>query len=270
MPSGWRRNLALDARDAADDISGALKGIPMPRILLEVCVDSVFGFNAAVAGGADRIELCSSLGVGGLTPSPGFIAYAAKSKTVSRVMVRPRVGDYVFSEDEIDMQRRDIDLVRSAGLAGVVIGASRPDWHLDETAIRKLAEHAKGLKLTLNRTIDMAPDPVAAVDVALGLGFDTILTSGGALKAPDAMDVIAAMVARAAGKLEILAGSGVNAGNVATLVKKTGVTAVHGSFAAPWPGVIDPKLVQFGYIAPGARETSENAVRQVRAALSAL
>ena len=242
----------------------------MPRILLEVCVDSVFGFNAAVAGGADRIELCSSLGVGGLTPSPGFIAYAAKSKTVSRVMVRPRVGNYVFSEDEIDMQRRDIDLVRSAGLAGVVIGASRPDWHLDETAIRKLAEHAKGLKLTLNRTIDMAPDPVAAVDVALGLGFDTILTSGGALKAPDAMDVIAAMVARAAGKLEILAGSGVNAGNVATLVKKTGVTAVHGSFAAPWPGVIDPKLVQFGYIAPGARETSEDAVRQVRAALSAL
>ncbi|HXS07774.1 MAG TPA: copper homeostasis protein CutC [Rhizomicrobium sp.] len=242
----------------------------MPRILLEVCVDSVFGFNAAVAGGADRIELCSSLGVGGLTPSPGFIAYAAKSKTVSRVMVRPRVGNYVFSEDEIDMQRRDIDLVRSAGLAGVVIGASRPDWHLDETAIHKLAEHARGLKLTLNRTIDMAPDPVAAVDVALGLGFDTILTSGGALKAPDAMDVIAAMVARAAGKLEILAGSGVNAGNVATLVKKTGVTAVHGSFAAPWPGVIDPKLVQFGYIAPGARETSEDAVRQVRAALSAL
>jgi len=239
-------------------------------ILLEVCVDSIFGFNAAVAGGADRIELCSSLIVGGLTPSPGFIAFAAKSKTPSRVMVRPRVGDYVFSEDEIDLQRRDIDLVRSAGLSGVVIGASRPDWHLDETAIRKLAEHAKGLKLTLNRTIDMAPDPVAAVDVALALGFDTILTSGGALKAPDAMDVIAAMVARAGGKLEILAGSGVNAGNVVALVKKTGVSAVHGSFAAPWPGAIDPKLVRFGYIAPDARETSEESVRQVRAAISTL
>ena len=242
----------------------------MPHILLEVCVDSVFGFNAAVAGGADRIELCSSLGVGGLTPSPGFIAYAAKSKTPSRVMVRPRVGDYVFSEDEIDIQRRDIDLVRSLGLAGVVIGASRPDFHLDEKAIAKLADHAKGLKLTLNRTVDMVPNPVATVDIALALGFDTILTSGGALKAPDAMDVIAAMVARAGGKLEILAGSGVNAGNVQALVKKTGVTAVHGSFSAPWPTAIDPKLVQFGYIAPGARETSEEAVRQVRAALSAL
>ena len=196
----------------------------MPNILLEVCVDSVFGFNAAIAGGADRIELCSSLAVGGLTPSPGFIAFAAKGSKPSRVMIRPRVGDYVFSEDEIDLMRRDIDLVRSAGLSGVVIGASRPDWHLDEKAIAKLAGHAKGLKLTLNRTIDMAPDPVAAVDVAVALGFDTILTSGGALKAPDGAETIAAMVARAGGRLEILAGSGVNAGNAAALVKQTGVT----------------------------------------------
>ena len=242
----------------------------MPGILLEVCVDSVFGFNAAIAGGADRIELCSSLAVGGLTPSPGFIAFAAKSKKPSRVMIRPRVGDYVFSQDEVDVMRRDIDLVRAAGLAGVVIGASRSDWHLDEKSIARLADHARGLELTLNRTIDMAPDPVAAVDVALGLGFHTILTSGGALKAPDGEETIAAMVARASGRLEILAGSGVNAGNVAALVKKTGVTAVHGSFAAPWPGVIDPKLVRFGYIAADARETSQEAVRQVRAALAAL
>jgi copper homeostasis protein len=242
----------------------------MADILLEVCVDSIFGFNAAIAGGADRIELCSSLAVGGLTPSPGFIAFAAKSTTPSRVMIRPRVGDYVFSEDEIDLMRRDIDLVRAAGLSGVVIGASRPDWQLDEKAIAKLADHAKGLKLTLNRTIDMAPDPVAAVDVAIALGFDTILTSGGALKAPDGADVIAAMAARANGRLTILAGSGVNAGNVAALVKKTSVRAVHGSFSAPWPGAIDPKLVRFGYIAPDARETSEAAVRQVKAALSAL
>ena len=109
----------------------------MPGILLEVCVDSVFGFKAAIAGGADRIELCSSLAVGGLTPSPGFIAFAAKSGTPSRVMIRPRVGDYVFSEDEIDVMRRDIDLVRAAGLSGVVIGASLPSWHLDEKAIAK-------------------------------------------------------------------------------------------------------------------------------------
>ena len=242
----------------------------MPGILLEVCVDSVFGFNAAVAGGADRIELCASLAVGGLTPSPGFIAFAAKGPRPSRVMIRPRVGDYVFSQDEIDLMRRDIDAVRAAGLAGVVIGASRPDRHLDESAIARLATHAKGLQLTLNRTIDMAPDPVAAVDVALASGFDTILTSGGALKAPDGMDKIAAMVARANGRLEILAGSGLNPGNVQALVKKTGVRAVHGSFSAPWPGGIDPELVRFGYIAPEARETREALVRQVKAALADL
>ena len=242
----------------------------MPGILLEVCVDSVFGFNAAVAGGADRIELCASLSVGGLTPSPGFIAFAAQSPRPSRVMIRPRVGDYVFSEDEIDLMRRDIDTVRAAGLAGVVIGASRSDRHLDEKAIAKLAAHAKGLELTLNRTIDMAPDPVTAVDVALATGFDTILTSGGALKAPDGMETIAAMVARAGGRLEILAGSGLNPGNVQALVRKTGVRAVHGSFSAPWPGGINPELVRFGYIAADARETSETVVRQMKTALASL
>ena len=94
-----------------------------------------FGFNAAIAGGADRIELCSSLAVGGLTPSPGFMALAAKTSQPSRAMIRPRVGDYVFSEDEIDVMRRDIDAVRAAGLAGVVIGASLASWHLDEKTI---------------------------------------------------------------------------------------------------------------------------------------
>ena len=123
-------------------------------------------------------------------------------------MIRPRVGDYVYSEDEIDVMRRDIDAVRAAGLAGVVIGASLPSWHLDEKTIARLAEHAAGLELTLNRTVDMSPDPLAAVDLALSLGFRSILTSGGSLKAPDGVETIAAMVRRAGERLEILAGSG--------------------------------------------------------------
>ena len=241
----------------------------MSAILLEVCVDSPVGLKAAIAGGADRIELCSSLAVGGLTPSPGFIALAAKSPRPSRAMIRPRVGDYVYSEDEIDVMRRDIDAVRAAGIAGVVIGASLPTWHLDEKTIARLAAHAEGLELTLNRTIDMSPEPLAGVDMALQLGFRSILTSGGSLKAPDGAETIAAMVQRAGGRLEILAGSGLNPDNVRALIEKTGVRAVHGSFAAPWPD-IDPKLVRFGYIAPDARETSEAAVRKAKAALSQL
>ena len=238
-------------------------------VLLEVCVDSPAGLNAAIAGGADRIELCSSLAVGGLTPSPGFMALAAKSTRPARAMIRPRVGDYVYSESEIDVMRGDIDAARAAGLAGVVIGASLPNWHLDEKTITRLAEHAKGLELTLNRTVDMSPDPLAAVDMVVALGFRSILTSGGSLKAPDGIETIAAMVQRAAGRVQILAGSGLNPGNVRMMVEKTGVREVHGSFAAAWPG-IDEKLVRFGYIAPDARETSEVAVRQAKAALAAL
>jgi copper homeostasis protein len=238
-------------------------------VLLEVCVDSPFGLNAAIAGGADRIELCSSLAVGGLTPSPGFMALAAKSPRPARAMIRPRVGDYVYSQSEIDVMRGDIDAARAAGLAGVVIGASLPSWHLDEKTIMRLAEHAKGLELTLNRTVDMSPDPLAAVDMVAALGFRSILTSGGSLKAPDGIETIAAMVRRAAGRVEILAGSGLNPDNVRAMVEKTGVREVHGSFAAPWPD-IDQKLVRFGYIAPDARETSEAAVRRAKAALATL
>jgi copper homeostasis protein len=105
--------------------------------------------------------------------------------------------------------------------------------------------------------------------MVLALGFRSILTSGGSLKAPDGVETIAAMVRRAGDRLEILAGSGLNPDNVRGLVEKTGVRAVHGSFSAPWPA-IDPQLVRFGYIAPDARETSEEAVRRVKTALSQL
>lgn len=241
----------------------------MPRILLEVCVDSPAGFNAALEGGADRIELCSSLSVGGLTPSPGFMAFAAKAPKPSRAMIRPRVGSYVFSEDEIDLMRRDIDAARAAGLAGVVIGGNLASGALDEKTTARLAKHAAGLEMTLHRSVDLMPHPLEAVDIAIGLGFRTILTSGGELKAPDGAETVAAMVARAGDRLEILGGSGLNPGNVASFIKATGVRAVHGSFSTPWPQ-IDQKLVRFGFIGNDARETSAATVRQVRAAIDAL
>jgi copper homeostasis protein len=239
----------------------------MTHILLEVCVDSPEGFNAAVQGGADRIELCSSLPIGGLTPSRGFMAFAAKASRPSRAMIRPRAGSYVFSESEIDIIRTDIDAVREAGLAGVVIGANLPSGDLDRKTTEKLARHAQGLEMTLHRSVDLMPDPLEAVDFAIQLGFRTILTSGGKLKAPDGAEVIAAMVARAGDRLEILGGSGLNPGNVAAFVQKTGVRAVHGSFSGP-VGHVDDKLVRFGFMTPQDRETSRDTVAQVRAALA--
>jgi copper homeostasis protein len=241
----------------------------MPHILLEVCVDDPAGFNAAVEGGADRIELCSSLSVGGLTPSPGFMAFAATGARPSRAMIRPRVGSYVFSKDEIDVMRRDIDAARAAGLAGVVIGANLASGALDEKTTARLAQHAVGLELTLHRSVDLMPRPLEAVDIAIALGFRTILTSGGQLKAPDGAETVAAMVARAGDRLEILGGSGLNPGNVAAFIQKTGVKAVHGSFSAPWPD-IDPNLVRFGFIGNEARETSRDTVRRVREAIDSV
>ena len=241
----------------------------MPHILLEVCVDDLTGFNAAIEGGADRIELCSSLSVGGLTPSPGFMAFAAKGARPSRAMIRPRVGSYVFSEDEIDVMRRDIDAAREAGLAGVVIGANLKSGQLDEKTTARLAQHAVGLELTLHRSVDLMPRPLEAVDIAIALGFRTILTSGGQLKAPDGVETVAAMVARAGDHLEILGGSGLNPGNVVGFIQKTGVKAVHGSFSAPW-SEIDPNLVRFGFIGNDARETSRDIVRRVREAIDSV
>ncbi len=127
-------------------------------ITLEVCVDDAAGLDAAIAGGADRIELCSALTLGGLTPSAGLMAIAAGAAVPVYAMIRPRGGDFVFSSRELDQMRAEIDAVRSAGLAGVVLGASRPDGMLDGSMLQALAEHAKGLGLSLHRAFDCVPD----------------------------------------------------------------------------------------------------------------
>ena len=241
----------------------------MARVLLEVCVDDPAGFEAAASGGADRIELCSCLAVGGLTPSRGFMAFAARSFLPVRAMIRPRAGSYVFSDTEIAIMHRDIDSARAAGLAGVVIGANLASGNLDEKTLARLADHASGLDMTLHRCVDLTADPVEAVDLAVQLGFRTILTSGGTLQAPQGAGTIATMVARAGDRLEILGGSGLDPDNVADFVRKTGVKAVHGSFAAGLKQ-IDEKLVRFGFMTGHDRETSLERVKRVRTALDRL
>src|ERR1700761_7381147 len=121
----------------------------MPRSL-EVCVDSVASLDVAAASAADRAELCSSLTVGGLTPSPGLLVAAAATGLPCFVLIRPREGDFCYTRREIDVIRRDIDTVRSLNLAGIVIGASRPDGALDEAVLRQLVEHAAGLPAVLH------------------------------------------------------------------------------------------------------------------------
>jgi copper homeostasis protein len=207
------------------------------RPLLEICVDSAEGLRAAVESGAGRIELCSALALSGLTPSAGLMAIAAAYSTPIHAMIRPRGGDFVHGADELDTMRRDIDAVRRAGLPGVVLGVSRPNGELDGDKLHMLMREASGLGVTLHRAFDIVPDLSAALEMAIDLGFDRILTSGGAATALAGADRIADLVAQASDRIIIMAGAGVTADNVADLIDRTGVNEVHASCGAPGAGV---------------------------------
>jgi copper homeostasis protein len=240
----------------------------MTNILLEVCVEDAAGLRAAVDGGADRIELCSALSVGGLTPSPGLMALAGNVDIPVYAMIRPRPGDFVFDAGDMDVMCVEIDAARSAGLAGVVLGASRPDGSLDTEALRTLADHAHGLGLTLHRAFDLVPDFAEAVEIAVDLGFERILTSGGAKRAPDGIDALAAIVADARGRVSIMPGSGVTLETVGGLLSRLCVSEVHSSCSVENPAH-DARLVSLGFVSASARQTNEQAVRALKAWLTA-
>ncbi len=223
-------------------------------VKLEVCIDDIASIDACVEAGADRIELCSALDLGGLTPSPGLIIAAAKSPVPARAMVRPRAGDFCFTEAEVEVMLGDIDAVRSAGLSGVVLGATTSDNELDRSVLTRLVAAAGSLGKTLHRAVDLLPDPVAAVDIAFGLGFDCILTSGGALTADAGAAVIASMVERAAGRIEIMVGSGVREENAAALQRATRVNWLHSSCARSEANRADIRHFGFG---PAARRLAD-------------
>ncbi|NUS70799.1 MAG: copper homeostasis protein CutC, partial [Ensifer adhaerens] len=192
----------------------------MSDLKLEVCVDDADGLYAAIEGGADRIELCAALSVGGLTPNPGLMALAGPPRVPVYAMIRPRPGDFIFSTADLDVMRRDIDAVRDAGLAGVVLGASLADGRLDTSMLTKLTGHAAGLGMTLHRAFDLVPDFAEAMEIAVDLGFERILTSGGAKSAPQAIDRLAEITGHAAGRLSIMPGSGVTLDTVDALLSK--------------------------------------------------
>src|SRR3569833_1669974 len=148
---------------------------------LEVCVDCVAGLDVAAASAAERAERLSALTVGGRTPSYGLMAAAAAKDLPCFELIRPREGDFCYNRREIDVIRRDIDTVRSLKLAGVVIGASRPDGTLYEITLHQLVEHAAGLPAVLHRAIDLVPDFSAALVVAFFFGFLCVLSFGGSL-----------------------------------------------------------------------------------------
>ena len=226
---------------------------------LEVCVDSADGIAACVAGGADRIELCSALALGGLTPSAGLMCRAADCPIPVRAMIRPRSDGFRFSQDDMAQMLADIDTARAAGLDGVVLGAATADHALDVAALRLLCDRAEGMGRTLHRVVDLLPRPRDAVDMAAALGFDCILSSGGADRAEDGLAELSAMVEQAAGRLDIMPGAGITARNAARIVAASGARWLHGSCSRPVPS--DTEHQRLGFAGDRERETDPEAIR---------
>jgi copper homeostasis protein len=238
-------------------------------ITLEVCVDSVDGLAAAVDGGADRIELCGALETGGLTPTAGLLRAASRSPVPVVAMIRPRGGDFCFDDAETRLMLDEIDAVAAAGLQGVVLGASLPDGQLDARTLALLADHAmdRGLRCTLHRAVDLCPDLAQATRLAVDLGFDRILTSGGARSAPEGIAGLARCFDAAAGRIAIMPGAGIHADNVDTLRARLPLTDVHASCSEALPAPA-PAVAAFGFDAGGRRRTSSALVARLKAQLA--
>jgi copper homeostasis protein len=233
-------------------------------MLLEVCVDDALGLAEAVAGGADRVELCAALGLGGLTPSAGLMAQAAAIGLPCYPLIRPRSGDFVFTAAEVAVMRADIRTARDMGLTGVVLGASRPDGRLDAECLATLIAEAAGLDLTLHRAVDLAPDVDEAVETAVQLGFRRILSSGGARVADQGVARLAQMIKVAAGRLSVMPGSGISP-ETWPLLAGLAIHEVHASCAVPMP--VNAQAAEFGFVTGGEKRTERGRVAALKAAI---
>lgn len=230
--------------------------------ILEVCVDSFAGLMAAKKGGADRIELCSSLSEGGLTPSAGLMQAAAQAGLPCHVMIRPRAGDFNYDPHNIEIMAHDISTARSCNLSGVVFGIEDGAGNLDKKSLGRLMEEASGLDTTLHRVVDVITDRLRAIDMAVELGFSRILTSGGAQNADIGASEIAKMVQQAGEAIIIMPGGGITAENVAHISKATGAKEFHASCS-----VVKNSLSPNMFTKATRRHTSADIVRQVKTAL---
>lgn len=236
-------------------------------VKLEVCVDDALGLAEAVAGGADRVELCAALALGGLTPSVGLMEQAACVPIPCYPIIRPRSGDFVFTAADVAVMKADIRAARALGLPGVVLGASRADGRLDAAVLSDLVAEAHGLDLTLHRAVDLCPDMEEAVETAIALGFRRILSSGGAKTASEGIDRLALMMATAKGRLIIMPGSGVSLETLPALAVLP-LSEVHASCAAPLP--IGGVPLAFGFQSLHDKRTDRATVAALKAALKAL
>lgn len=200
----------------------------MSKILIEACCESADDVFAAAAGGADRVELNSSLFLGGLTPTAGTLEVVKATVGIPvMAMLRPRAGGFCYSEAAFATMLADAKALLRGGANGLVFGCLHADGTVDEARTRKLVDAAEGRETVFHRAIDVTPDWKRALDTLISLGVTRVLTSGQAPSAPMALDVIAEMVRFAGDAIEILPGAGIRLNNAAKVVAATGCTQVH-------------------------------------------
>ncbi len=214
----------------------------MEQIKLEVCCGDMQSVLAAKEGGADRIELCQALEVDGLTPSAEMMAEAIGLGIPVQVLIRPREGDFVYDEAEVETMLKEIRLAKRLGANGVVIGALKPDGSIDEETIRRLVSEATGLSITFHRAFDVCSQPAEALEQIVSLGCHRLLTSGQAPSAEQGIPLIKKLVEQSGGRLIIMPGAGVSQENARRILSETGAHEIHGSLRRN--GSTDSELVR--------------------------
>lgn len=195
---------------------------------LECCVDSTISAVHAKHGGADRLELCSNLVIGGTTPTLSLFRQIRETVDIRiHVLLRPRFGDFLYSEQEQELLIKEIDIFREAGADGIVIGCLNADGTLDCEAMKKLIDHSGTMSITLHRAFDMCRDPFQTLDEAISMGVNTILTSGCQPSCLQGIDLLRQLDEKANGALQIMAGAGVNENAVRSLLNETNLTTFH-------------------------------------------
>ena len=195
---------------------------------LEICVDSIESALNAQTAGAHRVELCNNLSEGGTTPSLGTISSARNNLSIGlHVLIRPRGGDFLYSDVEYDIMRRDIDACGEIGVDGIVLGILEKNGDIDIERTAKLIESARPMLVTFHRAFDLCSDPKKGIEAVIDTGADRILTSGQKNQAAEGIELINQLIRKARKRIIIMPGSGINESNIEFIVKETGAKEFH-------------------------------------------
>lgn len=228
------------------------------RYLIEVVASTVHSCIQAEQGGAGRIELCSALGAAGITPSSGLLEVVKRSISIPvYVMIRPREGDFTYSKQEVEVMKREIDLLGASGADGFVFGAITSARKVDTELTSLLVKHCGASPVTFHRAVDITLDPVEAVRAIIDCGCERILTSGGKPSAPEGMETILAMNETAAGRLQIMPGGGIRPESFERVYHPS-ITEYHLSGRLPRLSETPSALFEMNWA-----ETSIDSIRQV-------